>query len=82
MVDKMGEFARSYWLPIAGALLLAAAWGTSTAQIAAIGTSQDKMTVKLDGITASVASLQTSTQYTNQDIAELRSRMRLLEARH
>lgn len=81
MTDKIGEFARSYWPVIAALLMIAAAWGTSTAQIGWLDASVKGIGTKLDTMSLDVATIKATGHYTTQEIADLRERVREIERR-
>ena len=82
MTDRLGEFARSYWVVIVAALVMAAAWGTTTAQLAWVGRTVDTVNTKLDVALPTIAANAATVAVTRTDIADLRERLHALEACH
>ena len=92
MSDKVGEFVRTYWAAIAALVMVAAGWGTSTAQLAAlqqeqktgqaeIGKKIDKLTEGIGDMKEVLAGLKIRDAYAQNEIAELRRSVRELEKR-
>lgn len=77
----LGEVLRSYWFPLAAALALAATWGGDAAIVNTVVRGNETMLTKLDKLSTDVASVRTAGQFTSQDIADLRSRVQILEQR-
>jgi len=88
MTARINDFVRAWW-PVAIAIAaLCAAWGATTMQIAALGTGQERMLAKQDQfaqdlrrIGEAIAADHARGQFNTEAIAELRARVRDLEAR-
>ena len=83
--DKIGNALR-WWPVIVAVISVAAAFGGSTAQIAGIGKSQDKVLERLDVISAkleaatnSISAVQARAGFNGDRIAALESRLRDIE---
>lgn len=88
VTDKIGEFARTYWPVIVGAVMVATAWGANTAQIGWVAEGNKAILAKLDKLSdqqstfqTSVATTQALEQWNSRSVADLNERMRTLEAR-
>lgn len=88
MSDRVGEFIRSYWPAIAGAVAFAVAWGGTTAQIASLAKGQETMAAgqaaigaKVDRLAEGVAAIHAGAQHDAMDIADLRGRVNAIEGR-
>lgn len=88
MTEKAGELLRGYWPIIVALFAIAAAWGVSTAQIAALsdGTKtiiaeQRETTRAISSLREAVASQQARTDANAEGLADLRLRFREMERR-
>jgi hypothetical protein len=78
MTERIGAIVRAYWLVLVGIIAAAAAWGTSTAQIAYLGKGLDRIEAKIDATNLSADKV--AVQYAG-DFADLSARVKALEAR-
>jgi len=88
MTDKAGDFIRHNWPVIAALAAALIAWGTSTAQLAGLAASNDRVLTKLDRqnealseIRANVSGIQAGSLAQGSRVADLEIRLRSLEAR-
>ncbi len=81
MSERASEFLHKYWAIIVTIVAVAAAWGTSTAQIAGIADTNKSILAKLDTVAERSITATADIGNAKTDIADLRGRIHVLEAR-
>lgn len=81
MVDKMGDFARSYWPVFAGIVAASVAWGALYTRVDTAAADVRAMRADVSQLAAGMAGTTARAQASDQRIADLFDRVRLLEQR-
>lgn len=81
MSERVSEFFQKNWAIIVTVVAVAAAWGTSTAQIAGIADTNKTILSKLDTVAERSVTSAADISNAKTDIADLRNRVHVLEAR-
>lgn len=81
MTTKVQDFLRDHWAICLAILGFAVAWGANTAQLASLGMTSARMEAKLDNFTERVTTATADNKHNAGDIADLRDRLRTVEAR-
>jgi len=86
--SRVGSFLQAYWPVMAGAAMIAMAWGANTAQIGWIADGNKAIIAKLDKLSdqqsnfqATVAAAKATEDSLSSSVVDLRDRLGRLEAR-
>lgn len=80
MVDRIGEFARSYWLVLASVIGAAAGWGALYERVDSGDRKLDRLSATMERVEPLLAATVARGDATDRRVADIIDRVKLLEA--